>query len=79
MSHKEGLILPGLWAIIPTLLSIFLFQGKSLVEFAELPDRHHSYAMHPPVLVCLNWLVLILVPDIDLRFPPNVFFSSFNQ
>jgi hypothetical protein len=24
---------------------------------------------------CLNWLVLILVPDIDLRFPPNVFLA----
>ena len=31
--------------------------------------------MHPPVLACLNWLVLILAPDIDLRFPPNVFLA----
>ena len=31
--------------------------------------------MHPPVLACLNWLVLILVPDIDLRFTPNVYLA----
>jgi hypothetical protein len=27
MPHKDGLGLPGLWDIIPTLLSIFLLQG----------------------------------------------------
>jgi len=32
---------------------------------------HHKYAIHPPVLVCLNWLVLKTVPDIDLRFSPS--------
>jgi hypothetical protein len=27
MSHKDGVGLPGLWGIIPTLLVIFLVQG----------------------------------------------------
>jgi hypothetical protein len=33
MSHKDSLVLHGLWDIIPTLLSIFLLQGLTLAEF----------------------------------------------
>jgi hypothetical protein len=52
--NRAGLVLPGLWDIIPTLLSIFLLQMKTLAEFVNLPYKHHIYAIHPPVLVCLN-------------------------
>ena len=68
MSHKEGLILPGLWAIIPTLLSIFLFQGNLLLSL-------QNFLISIINKQCLNWLVLILVPNIDLRFPPNGFLA----
>ena len=47
--------------VIPTLVSIFcylksqLFLGSpQLPGFADLPYKHHTYAIHPPALVCLN-------------------------
>jgi len=54
MSHKDGFGLPGLWDIIRTLLFIFLVQGYTLREFADLSYKHYEYAIHPPVLGCIN-------------------------
>jgi hypothetical protein len=47
------------------------FLSSYLAEFANLPYKHHKYAIHPPILVCLNWSVSITVPDIDMRFSSN--------
>ena len=52
MSHKDELILPGVWDIIPTLLSIFLLQVKPLPSLQVY--KYHKYAIHSPVLFCLN-------------------------
>jgi hypothetical protein len=65
-------------AVVPTLVSIFfysksqLFLGSpQLPGLADLPYKHHAYAIHPPALVCLNWSVSITMPQIDLRFSPG--------
>jgi hypothetical protein len=65
--------------VIPILVSIFFTQRVNsswvpppqLPGFADLPYKHHTYAIHPPALVCLNWSVSITMPEIDLRFSPN--------
>jgi hypothetical protein len=63
--------------IIPTLVSIFWLKSQLLLGspqlpgFADLPYKHHTYAIHPPALVCLNWSVSITMPEIDLLFSPN--------